>query len=119
MTDQPSFWILVVVSMVLGLIAQLGTSLAMEMTDNKNRFLGYLIMSMIFSGITTTLTLRLTDLDDFVCVAIGTSVGAIPPLMTLRMGVKMIGQKYNVTIAEMNTASPESPPTKPKAENDE
>lgn len=108
--QPPPLWLLVLVSMVMGFVAQLGTSLAMEMARDRAKLYGFLLLSLVFSGATTVALVQLTGLDDYVCAAIGTLVGAVPPLWTLRAGVKMIGQKYGVEIDELGTAPPKTPP---------
>ncbi|WP_189070870.1 hypothetical protein [Deinococcus radiotolerans] len=111
----PPLWLLAAVSATLGLIAQLGTSLAMDMAKDKGKLYGFLLLSLVFSASTTVLLAQLTSLDDYVCATIGTLAGAIPPLWTLRAAVKLIGQKYNVDLGELTSPGG---PTAPKKEGD-
>ncbi|MFT2718641.1 hypothetical protein ACMT4L_01440 [Deinococcus sp. A31D244] len=48
----------------------------------------------------------LTALDDHVCASVGALAGAIPPLWTLRVAVKLTGQKYGVELGEFTSTSP-------------
>lgn len=102
----PPLWLLVIVSAALGLIAQLGTSLAMDMAKDRAKLYGFLLLSLVFSASTTVLLAQLTSLDEYVCATVGTLAGAIPPLWTLRAAVKLIGQKYGVEIGELTSTSP-------------
>ncbi|GHG20522.1 hypothetical protein GCM10017784_09960 [Deinococcus indicus] len=106
----PPLWLLALLSAVLGLVAQLGTSLAMDMAKDKGKLYGFLLLSLVFSASTTVLLVQLTALDDYVCATVGTLAGAIPPLWTLRAAVKLIGQKYGVELGELtNPAGPAAP----------
>lgn len=106
----PPLWLLVIVSSVMGLIAQLGTSLAMDMARDKVKLYGFLLLSLVFSGATTTLLVQLTGIDDLACTAIGTLAGAAPALWTLRAGVQLIAKKYELDIHDISSA-PIAPPT--------
>ncbi|WP_291428526.1 hypothetical protein [Deinococcus sp.] len=102
----PPLWLLATLAAVLGLVAQLGTSLAMDMARDKGKLYGFLLLSLVFSASSTILLVQLTSLDDYVCATFGTLAGAIPPLWTLRAAVKLLGQKYGVEIAELAPATP-------------
>lgn len=107
----PPLWLLVIVSSVMGLIAQLGTSLAMDMARDKVKLYGFLLLSLVFSGATTTLLVQLTAIDDLACTAIGTLAGAAPALWTLRAGVQLIAKKYELNIQDISSSAPAQPPT--------
>lgn len=108
----PPLWLLAAVSAALGLIAQLGTSLAMDMARDRTKLYGFLLLSLVFSASTTVLLAQLTNLDAYVCATIGTLAGAIPPLWTLRAAVKLIGQKYSVDIGELTNPDDPAAPKK-------
>lgn len=116
--EPPPLWLLALVSAFVGLIAQLGTSLALDMAKDKAKLYGFLLLSLVFSASTTILLAQLTGLDDYVCATLGTLAGAVPPLWTLRAGVKVIGQRYGVEIGEMSSAPPAEPPRKTEEEGD-
>lgn len=111
----PPLYVLAFGAAGLGLVAQLGTSLAMDMAKDRAKLYGFLLLSLVFSASTTVLLAQLTSLDDYVCATIGTLAGAIPPLWTLRAAVKLIGQKYNVDLGELTNPGG---PTAPKKEGE-
>lgn len=110
--NVPPLEVLVAVSAGLGLVAQLGTSLAMDMARDTRKLVGFLLLTLVFSASTCVVLVQLTDLDEYVCTAIATLVGAVPPLWTLRAGVKAIGQRYGVEIGELSPSPPTTPPKK-------
>lgn len=111
--QPPPDWLLVVLAALMGVVAQLGASLALDMAKDRTKLYGFLLLSLVFSSTTTILTAQLTAWDDYVCAAIGTLVGAVPALWTLRAGVKAIGKKYDVDLSELTSAPPSAPPTAP------
>lgn len=119
----PPLEVLVMVSAILGLVAQLGTSLAMDMARDKLKLYGFLLLSLVFSASTTVVLVQLTSLDEYVCATVGALMGALPPLWTLRAAVKLIGQKYGVELGELSAATPTAPgtaiPTAPAMAADE
>ena len=51
----PPLWLLAFGSAGLGLIAQLGTSLAMDMAKDRAKLYGFLLLSLVFSASATVL----------------------------------------------------------------
>ena len=112
-TPPPPPWLLIVAAMILGVIAQLGASLALDMAKDRKRLIGFLLLSMVFSGMGFILLAQLSNWDDFTCFALSVLLGGVPALWTLRAGVKAIGQRYGVEVQEITTAPPPVPVTAP------
>ncbi|MFC5846751.1 hypothetical protein [Deinococcus petrolearius] len=112
-TPPPPPWLLILAAMLLGVIAQLGASLALDMAKDRAKLLGFLLLSMVFSGMGFILLAQLSDWDDFTCFALSVLLGGVPALWTLRAGVKAIGQRYGVEVQDITTAPPPAAPPPP------
>lgn len=112
-TPPPPPWLLIAAAMLLGVIAQLGASLALDMAKDRKKLIGFLLLSMVFSGMGFILLVQLSDWDTYTCFALSVLLGGVPALWTLRAGVKAIGQRYGVEVQEITAATPPAPPSPP------
>ena len=81
-----------------GVIAQIGVTLALRIAKSNSQFLGFCLMSLVFSGASTVVFSELLHWKPFLAAAVGAMLGGVPALVTLRMGVQAIAKKYGVDV---------------------
>lgn len=106
----PPFVVLVVAAALFGVVAQVGVTLALGIARSRAQFLGFVLLSLVFSGGTTVLLSKLAHMEPTVAATLGAFVGAIPSLITLRVGLRAVASKYGVQMEPGDTKELEAKP---------
>ncbi|MFC4426197.1 hypothetical protein [Deinococcus navajonensis] len=94
----PPFLLLVLAAALFGVVAQVGVTLALGIARSRNQFIGFVLLSLVFSGGSTVLLAEVAHLKPTVAATIGAMLGAVPSLITLRVGLKAIASKYGLEL---------------------
>ena len=88
--------ILVVTAAMFGVVAQIGVTLALNIARSRRQFLGFVLLSLVFSGGITVILAKMFSVDPVVAATFGAMAGAVPSLITLRLGLKAVASKYSL-----------------------
>lgn len=96
LSSVPPLVILVAAAALFGVIAQVGVTLALGIARSNKQFLGFICLSLVFSGGTTVLLSEVARMKPVVAATLGAMLGAVPSLITLRAGLKIVASQYQV-----------------------
>lgn len=94
----PPLLLLMAAAGLFGVVAQIGVTLALGIARSRRQFLGFVLLSLVFSGGTTVLLSELAHMKPTVAATIGAMLGAVPSLITLRVGLKAVAGKYGLQV---------------------
>lgn len=97
-TSTAPFLIFVIGAAAFGVVAQIGTTLALRLARSNAQLLGFCLLSLVFSGGSTVLLTELLHFKPAVAATIGALLGAVPSLITLRVGLKAVGERYGLPV---------------------
>ncbi len=94
----PPLLLLMVAAGLFGVVAQIGVTLALGIARSRRQFLGFILLSLVFSGGSTVLLAESANMKPTVAATIGAMLGAVPSLITLRVGLKAVAGKYGLQV---------------------
>ncbi len=83
---------------VAGVIAQVGSAYALKIAHDRKQFLGFLILSLVFSVGITVIAHDVFHLSERLSAVAGAMVGTVPPVITLRIGLKKALERAGVKL---------------------
>ncbi len=81
---------------VAGVIAQIGSAYALKIASDRRQFLGFLILSLVFSIGVTVIAHDVFHLSERLSAVAGALVGTVPSAITLRIGLKKALERAGV-----------------------
>lgn len=94
----PPLLILVMTAAAFGVVAQVGVTLALGIARSRRQFVGFMLLSLVFSGGSTVLLTELANLKPTVAATIGALLGAVPSLIVLRIALRNLPGKVGVEV---------------------
>ncbi len=90
------FLVLIASAGLFGVVAQIGVTLALGLARSRAQFLGFVLLSLVMSGSASVLFTRVMHMEPEVGAALGALLGAVPSLITLRVGIRLVAKQHGV-----------------------